>query len=68
MTNYRIVYPNDIGGIAIIVPAEGMQQSDVLKAVPSGQPYLIMDVSDIPTDGAFRDAWEADFTDAPIKE
>ena len=28
------------------------------KDVPSGKPYKIVDVSDIPTDRTFRNAWE----------
>jgi hypothetical protein len=28
------------------------------KVVPAGKPYQIVDVSDIPTDRTFRDAWE----------
>jgi hypothetical protein len=29
-----------------------------LKDVPEGKPYKIVDVSDIPTDRTFRNAWE----------
>lgn len=68
MSNYRIIYPNDNDGIAVIVPAPGIAQSQALQAVPSGRPYLIVSDSDIPTDRTFRDAWQADFTDAPVKE
>lgn len=68
MADYRIIFPNDIGGIAVVGPAPGIELTEVLKAVPSGKPYLIVDPSVIPTDPEFRDAWEADFTDAPIKE
>ena len=68
MSNYRIIYPNDNDSIAVIVPAPGIQQSQALQAVPSGKPYLIVDVGDIPTDRTFRDAWQADFTNAPVKE
>ena len=68
MTNYRIIYPNDDDGISVVVPAPGIEQTEALKAVPTGKPYLVLDVSDIPTDRTFRNAWQADFTDAPIKE
>jgi hypothetical protein len=30
------------------------------KDVPEGVPYKIVDVSEIPSDRAFRDAWEID--------
>jgi hypothetical protein len=68
MTNYRIIYPNDDDGVAVVVPAPGIEQTEALKAVPAGKPYLVLDASDMPTDRTFRDAWTADFTDAPIKE
>lgn len=68
MTNYRIIYPNDDDGVAVVVPAPGIEQEQALNAVPTGKPYLIVDVDAIPTDRTFRDAWQADFTDAPIKE
>ena len=58
MENKRIIYPNDEGGVSIIVPAPGVSQEDVLKAVPAGKPYKIVDVADVPTDRTFRDAWE----------
>jgi hypothetical protein len=68
MTDYRIIYPNDDDSIAVVVPAPGIEQIEALKAVPTGKPYLVIDVSDIPTDRTFRNAWTADFTDALIKE
>jgi hypothetical protein len=68
MTDYRIIYPNDAAGVAVVVPAPGIEQIEALKAVPIGKPYLVVDVNDIPTDRTFRDAWTADFTNAPVKE
>jgi hypothetical protein len=68
MNTYRIIYPNNNDGIAVVVPAPGITQAQALTAVPSGKPYLIVSESDIPPDRTFRDAWTADFTDAPIKE
>jgi hypothetical protein len=68
MTTYRIIYPNDDDGVAVVIPAPGIEQAEALKAVPTGKPYLVLDVNDIPTDRTFRNAWTADFTDAPIKE
>ena len=68
MSNYRIIYPNDTVGIAVVSPAQGIAQTEALRAVPAGKPYLVIDVADIPEDQTFRDAWTADFTDAPIKE
>jgi hypothetical protein len=68
MSNYRIIYPNDTDGVAIVIPAPGITQEQAMTAVPSGKPYLVIDVADIPQDRTFRDAWTADFTNAPIKE
>ena len=57
----RIIYPNDTGGVAIIIPAAecGLSIEQIAaKDVPQGKPYKIVDVSDIPTDRTFRAAWE----------
>jgi hypothetical protein len=61
--NIRIIYPNDDGGVAIVVPAPEFMVThtieDVIdKSVPAGKPYKIVDVADIPTDRTFRNAWE----------
>ena len=58
--NKRIVYQNDEGGISIIVPAEECSltiEEIAAKDVPAGKAYNIVDVSEIPTDRTFRDAW-----------
>jgi hypothetical protein len=68
MTDYRIIYPNDADGVAVVVPAPGITQEQALAAVPAGKPYWIVNAADIPTDRTFRDAWQADFADAPLKE
>lgn len=58
MENQRVIYPNDDGGVAIVVPAPGATLEEVLKAVPAGKPYKVVDVADVPADRTFRDAWE----------
>jgi hypothetical protein len=63
--NSRIIYPNDDGGVSIIIPAESVEAA--MKDIPSGKPYLIVDAADIPTDREFRNAWTADFTGAEVK-
>lgn len=57
--NKRIVYQNDEGGISIIVPADcGLTIEEIAaKDVPAGKAYNIVDVSEIPIDRTFRDAW-----------
>lgn len=59
--NLRIIYPTDAGGVAIIIPAPecGLTIDEIAaKDVPEGKPFKIVDVSDIPTDRLFRNAWE----------
>jgi len=55
----RIVYTNDDGTISIIVPADcGLTIEEIAaKDVPSGKEYHIVNVSDIPSDRTFRNAW-----------
>lgn len=57
----RIIYRNSSGGVSIIIPAEecGLTIEQIAaKDVPAGSLYKIVDVSEIPTDRTFRDAWE----------
>ena len=59
--NQRIIYPTDAGGVAIIIPAPecGLTIDEIAaKDVPEGKPFKIVDVSEIPTDRLFRNAWE----------
>jgi len=62
----RIIFPNDNGGVSIIIPTESVEAA--MKDIPSGKPYLLVDAADIPADREFRNAWTADFTDAKVKE
>ena len=58
----RIIYKTEDGGVAIVVPAPEYLEThtieDLLKDVPEGAEFKIVDVSDIPSDRTFRDAWE----------
>lgn len=57
----RIIYPTENGGVAVIIPAPECNLSIeeiATKDVPAGRPFKIVDISDIPTDRTFRDAWE----------
>jgi hypothetical protein len=58
--NSRIIYPTDESGVAVIVPADcGLTIEEIAaKDVPAGKPYKIVDVSEIPSDRTFRNAWE----------
>ena len=61
--NQRIIYPNDNGGVSILIPtpeylAEHTIEELAAKDVPAGKPYKIVDVADVPSDRTFRNAWE----------
>lgn len=61
MNNPRIIYPTPEGGVAIIIPAPdcGLTVEQIAaKDVPAGVPFKVVDVSEIPTDRTFRNAWE----------
>jgi len=67
----RIIYKNDDQSVSVIIPApEALSlygiEAIAAKDVPSGKPYKIVSVSEIPADRTFRSAWEvneADLTD-----
>jgi len=61
--NKRIIYKNLDNSVSIIVPSDEALQSMTieqiaLKDVPANTPYKIVDVSEIPSDRTFRNAWE----------
>jgi len=61
----RIIYQNDEGGVAVIVPspeavAEYGVEAIALKDVPAGKAFKIVDTEDVPSDRTFRAAWEVD--------
>lgn len=65
MTDPRIIYPTDEGGVAVLIPAPEWlaQEGNTLEALaakdaPAGKPWKIVDAADIPTDRTFRAAWE----------
>lgn len=67
----RIVFQNEIGGVSVLIPPRD-EDCDLTineiaaKDVPTGKPYAIVDVSDIPTERYQRSAWtvnESDLTD-----
>lgn len=52
----RIIYKTPDGGVAVIVPADTIEAC--MKDIPEGVEYKIVDVTDIPSDRTFRNAWE----------
>lgn len=64
----RIIFQNDEGGISVLIPADcGLTIEEIAaKDVPTGKPYKIVDMVDIPSDRSQRSLWmvdEADLTD-----
>lgn len=67
----RIIYKNLDNSVSIVIPTpEALQfmtiEQIARKDVPTGYKYKIVDVSEIPSDREFRDAWtidEAELTD-----
>jgi len=65
MTDNRIIYPTEEGGVAVLIPAPEWlaQEGNTIEAlaakdVPAGKPFKIVDAADIPADRTFRAAWE----------
>ena len=68
MSDKRIIYKKADGGISIIIPTPDALQSMTIeqiakKDVPTGLKYKIVDVSEIPSDREFRNAWTIDDTE-----
>ena len=56
----RIIYSNDDGSIAIIIPADNCDltvEQIQAKDVPSGKTSYIVNKSEVPSDRSFRNAW-----------
>lgn len=64
MEKKRIVWHNGTC-LSVTIPVDGCNltlEEIACRAVPSGVPYRILDVADIPADRTFRAAWECDFS------
>lgn len=67
----RIIFQNNGGGVAVIIPPRDEDcdmtlEQIAVKDVPTGRPFKIIDVADIPSDRSDRMAWtvgKADLTD-----
>jgi len=58
--NQRIIYKHE-SGISVIIPTGELSiEATALKDVPTGQPFAIVDVSEIPADRTWRQAWDID--------
>ena len=61
----RVIYKTNEGGVAVFIPAPEALEKYTIKEladvyVPEGLPYKIVDVSEIPSDRTFRNAWDID--------
>ena len=64
----KIIYKNPDNTVSIIVPsAEALSfmtiEQIAKKDVPTGLKYKIVDVSEVPSDREFRNAWTIDDTE-----
>lgn len=63
MTNHsdkRIIYPNDKGGVSIVIPSPNCKltlDEIIEQSVPTGKPHQILNIDVIPDDRTYRDAW-----------
>jgi len=54
----RVIYPNDEGGVSILVPSTSCPSIDrLIQDVPKGKPYQVVNMSEIPSDRNYRNAW-----------
>lgn len=59
----RIIYINEAGGVSVISPSpdSGLTLQEVAtRDVPTGLPYKIVDVVEVPTDRSARALWAID--------
>ena len=60
MTNQRIIFQNQEGGVSVIIPTGELSIEEVAaKDVPEGVAYEIVEDDAIPSDRFFRNAWVA---------
>jgi hypothetical protein len=57
----KIIYPNDIGGVAVVYPTGEIPVERVAeKDVPAGKPFRYVEDGDLPADGVYLEV--PDFT------
>lgn len=53
-----IIYPNESGGVALVIPTGELPIEEVAaQVVPKGLPHKIVGAADIPADHTFFNAW-----------
>ena len=54
----RVIYPNEEGGVSILVPSQSCPSIDrLIQDVPAGKPYQVVNASEIPSSREYRNAW-----------
>jgi hypothetical protein len=62
-----IIFTNDNGGVAMCIPTGEISIDAVLtKDVPAGRGARIVNLTDLPRDNDFYDAWEMDATSVTV--
>jgi hypothetical protein len=62
-----IIYQNDNGGVATCIPTGEISIDAVMtKDVPAGRGARIVNLTDLPRDNDFYDAWEMDATSVTV--
>jgi len=56
----RIIFKTAEGGVAVIIPTVSVELA--MKDIPDGVQYKVVNVSEIPSDRTFRNAWTVETT------
>jgi len=64
--NEIIIYKNSEGGVSVVHPTpeaiEALSFEEIIaKSIPQGTEYKIIDVSELPQDRTFRNAWSWEY-------
>jgi hypothetical protein len=62
MNDKRVIYPNGDGGVCVLTPVPdcGLTLEEIIAKDVSSETYTVIDVSELPDDRTFREAWEYD--------
>jgi|SaaInl8_135m_RNA_FD_contig_21_458537_length_343_multi_15_in_0_out_0_2 hypothetical protein len=64
----KILITDDDGvTVGVMSPSPRISIEQFLKGVPEGHKFKVVEVSEIPSDRTFRDAWEVDSSDWETK-
>lgn len=66
MNDFRILYQNQDGNLAIIVPAKGISIEQAAISVPVNTKWIVVHPSELPQEQEFRNAWRLNQLDEVI--